>query len=77
MNQRLFQSFLIKQCNYINPTLSLVYLIFTFEMYSLVINKTKLVKKAALLGIILPAPVLIKPIVKLLIVEADFLKSKR
>ena len=49
---------------------NLVYLIFNFEMGSLVINIAILVIKAVLLEIIMPAPGLINPIVEVLIVEA-------
>ena len=44
---------------------------FNFEMYSLVINTAKLVNRAVLLEIKIPAPGLIKPVVELLKVEAD------
>ena len=47
-----------------------VYLKFNFDICSLVIKIAKLVSKAVLLEIILPAPGLIKPIVEKLIVEA-------
>ena len=40
-------------------------------MYSLVIKIAKLVNKTVLLETMIPAPGLIKPIVELLIVEAD------
>ena len=51
-------------------SLSLVYLIFNFENFSLLINKAILVNRSVLLEIIIPAPGLIKPIVEELIVEA-------
>ena len=51
--------------------LSLVYLIFTFEIYSIVINIAILVNRAVLLEMIIAAPGLINPIVEELIVEAD------
>ena len=47
------------------------YRIFNFEMHSLVIKIALLVNRAVLDGTAIPAPGLIKPIVELLIVEAD------
>ena len=52
-------------------SLSLVYLVFNFEICSLVINIAIIVNRAALLETLLPAPGLIKPLVEELIVEAD------
>ena len=52
-------------------SLSLVYLIFNFEIFLLVINVAVLVNSAVLLEIIILAPGLIKPIVAKLIVEAE------
>ena len=52
-------------------SLSFVYRIFNFEMYSLVINTAIQVNRAVLLEILIPAPGLIKPTVELLTVEAD------
>ena len=48
-----------------------VYLIFNLLIYSLAINTAMLINRAVLLEIILTEPGLIKPIVELLIVEAD------
>ena len=58
----------------LNQSLSLVYLIFNFEIYSLVINMATLVNSAQLLEKVVPAPRLIKPIVEELIVEAEPIK---
>ena len=56
-------------------SLQLVYRIFIFEIYSLVINIAILVNKAVIDEITIPAPGLIKPIVKLPITEPDPIKK--
>ena len=52
-------------------SLSFVYLLFNFEIYSFVIKIAILVNRAVLLGIKIPAPGLIKPIVDEPTAETD------